>query len=97
MRRTRRALVGAGGGTGGLGGDAPRTGSVTRNDVIRDAIGVAQNDVASIRSTPSPATIMACPSGQQLVQVALRRAPDASWDDAVAGPVAADSFDTGEP
>jgi hypothetical protein len=96
MRSASGALVGDGGGTGGLGGDAPRSGSVKRNDAICDAIGVALNDFVSIRSTPSPATI-ACPSGQQLVQGALRRASDESWDDAVADAVAADSFDTGEP
>ena len=88
--------MGDGGGTGGLGGDAPRPGSVTRNDAICDAIGVALDDFVSIRSTPGPTT-MACPSGQQLGQGALRRASDQSWDDAVADAVAADSFDTGEP
>jgi hypothetical protein len=96
MRRTRRALVGDGGETGGRGGDAPRSGVVTRNDVTRNAIGVALNDFVSIRSTPGPATDMAGPSGQQLVQGALRRRSNESWDDAVASPVAADSFDTGD-
>ena len=96
MRRTRRALVGDGGETGGLGGDAPRSGDGTRNDATRNAISVALNDFASSRSTPGPATDMACPSGQQLVQGALRRRSNESWDDAVASPVAADSFDTGE-
>lgn len=96
MRRTRRALGGDGGGTGGLGGDAPTPGCVTRNDAIRDTIGVALNDFVSIRSTPGPATDMAGPSGQQLVQGALRRRSDESWDDAVAGSVAADSFHSGE-
>ena len=96
MRRTRRALVGDGGETGGRGGDAPRSGDVTRNDATRNAIGVALNDFVSIRSTPGPATDMACPSGQQLVQGALRRRSNESWDDAVASPVAADSCDTGD-
>ena len=97
MRSESGALMGDGGGTGGLGSDAPRPGNITGNDAIRDAIGVALNDFASIRSTPGPATIMACPSGQQLVQGALRRASDEAWDNPVAGPVAADSFDTGAP
>ena len=96
MRRTRRALVGDGGGTGGRGGDAPTPDNVTRHVATRDAIGVALNDFASIRSTPSPATIMAGPSGQQLVQRVLRRGSDEWWDDAVASPVAAVSFDTGD-
>jgi hypothetical protein len=72
MRRTKRALVGDGGGAGGLDGDAPKPGSITRNDAIRDPIGVAPNDFASIRSTPGPDANMAGPSGQQLVQRALR-------------------------
>ena len=96
MRRTRRALVRDGGDTGGLGGDAPSSGAVTRNDATRDSMGVALNDFVSIRSTPGPATDMAGPSGQQLVQGALRRRSDQSWDVKVAGPVAADSFDAGE-
>ena len=59
--------------------------------------GGTPNAFASVRSTPSPAADMAGPSGQQLVHVTLRRASEESWDDAVAGPAAADSFDTGEP
>ena len=96
MRRARGALVGDGGGTGGLGGDAPSASGVRINDAACDAVGVALN-LESVRSTPGPATNMDCPSGQQLVQVALRRASDESRDDAVVGAVAADSFDTGEP
>ena len=64
---------------------------------MRDAIGVALNAFASIRSTPGPATIVPCPSGQQLVQGVPRRVSDKWWDDPVADPVAADSFDTREP
>lgn len=96
MRRTRRALTGDGGGTGGLSGDAQRPGSVTRNDAIRNAIGVALNDFVSIRSTPGPATDMACPSGQQLVQVVLRRSSETLCADGVAGSVGADSFSSDE-
>ncbi len=97
MRRTTGALVGDGGGTGGLGGDAPRPSSVGRNDAICDTVDEALKNFASLRSTPGPATNMACPSGQQLVQVALRRASGEPGDDADVGAVAADSFDTGEP
>ena len=97
MRRTRGALVGDGGGPGGLGGDAPRPGSVRRIAATCGTVGVALNDFASVRSTLGPATNTACPSGQQLVQVVLRRASAEPWDDAVVGAVAADSFDTGEP
>ena len=97
MRRTRDARVGDGGGTGGLGGDAPRPGGVRRNDATCDTAGVALNDFASVRSTLGPATNTACPSGQQLVQVVLRRASDESLDDVVVGAGAADSFETGEP
>ena len=61
MRRTRGALVGDGGGTGGLGGDAPRPNGVSRNDAVCHAIGVALKDFASIRSTPGPATNMTGP------------------------------------
>lgn len=96
MRRTGRALVGDGGGDGGPGGDAPRPGNITRNDAIRDAIGAARNDFASIRSTPGPATTMACPSGQQLAQMALRRASDERGNGAVVVAVAPDSSDTAE-
>ncbi len=97
MRRTRRALVGDGGGTGGLGGDAPRPGRVKRNNAACDAIGVTLKAFASIRSMPRPATNVACPSGQQLVQVALRRASDESWNDAVVAAVAVDSLEPAEP
>ena len=97
MRRTTGALVGDGGGTGGLGGDAPRPRSVGRTEAICDTVDETLKNFASVRSTPGPITNMACPSGQQLVQVALRRASDESRDDAVVGAVAADSFDPGEP
>jgi hypothetical protein len=97
MRRTRGALVGDGGGTGGLGGDALRPSGVGRNDATCDPVDVTLKDFASVRSTPGPATNTACPSGQQLVQVVLRRASAEPWDDAVVGAVAADSWDTDEP
>ena len=56
-------------GLAGWGGDAPSRGDVTRNDATCNTAGVALNDFASVRSTPGPATDVACPSGQQLVQV----------------------------
>jgi hypothetical protein len=97
MRRTRGALAGDGGGTGRLGGDAPGPSGVRRNDATCDTVGVALKDFESARSTPGPATDSAGRSGQQLVQVALRRGSDKPSDEAVVGAVAADAFDTGEP
>ena len=97
MRRASGALVGDGGDTGGLGGDGPGPGSAWRNDAIRDAIGVALKDFASVRSTLGPATNMACPSQQQLVHVTFRCASDEPCNDAVVVAVAAGSVDTGEP
>ena len=96
MRRTRRALVGDAGDIGGPGGDAPRPDGVTTNDATCDTVGVALIDFASIRSAPSPATNVAWPSGQQLVEVTLGRASDASCDDAPVVPVAPDSVDAAE-
>ena len=97
MRRTTGALVGDGGGTGGLGGDAPGPSGVRRSDPTCDTVGVALKDFGSARSTPGPDTNTPCPSGQQLVQVARRRASGEPGDDADVGAVAADSFDAGEP
>ena len=89
--------MGDGGGTGGLGGDTPRPGGVRRNDATCDTVGVALNDFASVRSRLGPATNTACPSGQQFVQVVLRRASDESLEGAVVGAAAAGSSSTGDP
>ena len=96
MRRTRGALAGDSGSTGGPGGDVPRPDGVTTNDASCGTVGVALMDFASIRSAPSPATNVAWPSGQQLVEVTLGRASDASCDDAPVVPVAPDSVDAAE-
>ena len=52
-------------------------------------------DLPEVTGTTEPSQLML--ASKQVVQVVLRRASDESWDDAVTGPVAADSFDTGEP
>ena len=83
-------------GTGGPGGDAPRRDGVTRNDATCDTVGVALKDFASIRFAPNPATNMTWPSGQQVVDVTLGRASNASIDDALLVAVAAESYSTGE-
>lgn len=83
MRRASGALVGDGGGTGGLGGAASCVATLTWNDTTSIA-GATPHAFASVRSTPGPAAKATGPARQQLPQLCTRRASDEASGDAFA-------------
>jgi|APDOM4702015159_1054818.scaffolds.fasta_scaffold233626_1 hypothetical protein len=83
MRSASGALVGDGGGTGGLGGAAACVVGLSSNDAT-ETVGVMANALPSVRSTPGPAANTMGPSTQQLWQLPTRRASDGASGDALA-------------
>ena len=83
MRSASGALVGDGGGTGGLGGAAASVVGLRWNTAT-DTVGAIANALPSVRSTPGPAANAMGPATQQLSQLPTRRASDGTSGDAVA-------------
>jgi len=82
MRSSSGALVGDGGGTGGLVGVAASVAAITWN--ATDTTGAVANALPTVRSTPEPASNATGPATQQLSQLLTRRASDGASCDALA-------------